>query len=122
MKNNIFRIAGLIIILLLLISADIIILVTGDTYPISKYFPLNTNDKYIYDHYEGGERGDVSITVKNVKQLGKEKYFNFFWQGKYNDRIQSVKLSPRGIIFCNNRHLVGQIPLKVIRKLTPPLF
>jgi hypothetical protein len=122
MKNNIYRITGvLVIVVTFLFSA--IIFSTGDkSYPISRYFPLNTNDKYIYDHYEGDERDIVSITVKNVKKAGREKSFQFFWQGRYNDRIQSLKLSPQGITFYSNRHLVGQPPLKVIRKLSPPLL
>jgi len=122
MKNNIYRTIALSLISLSLLISVIVYYASDEIYPISGFFPLNTNDRYIYDHYEGAEKGMVSITVKNVKNAGKEKFFNFFWQGRYNDRIQSLKLSPQGIILYSNRHLVGQIPLKVIRKLSPPLL
>jgi len=90
-------------------------------FDIFAFFPLETGDKYIYDHSEGGERDTVSVTVKNVQSRRGEKTFNFFWQGKYNDRIQSLKLSKEGLIILANRHLVGQVPLKVIRTFLPPV-
>ena len=121
MKNNIYRFSGILVIFVAFLFSAIIFSTNDRTYPISRYFPLNTNDKYTYDHYEGNEKDIVSITVKNVKKAGREKFFEFFWQGRYNDRIQSLKLSPQGIIFYSNRHLVGQVPLKVIRKFSPPL-
>lgn len=91
-------------------------------YSLSGYFPLNENDKYIYTHREGAEEGVLSITVKNVKKTAKGKQFDFLWEGKYNDRLQTLLLTSRGIELCKNVHLVGQVPMKVIRIATPPLL
>ncbi|MBZ9577939.1 hypothetical protein KJA13_02785 [Patescibacteria group bacterium] len=88
----------------------------------SDFFPLNENDQYIYAHREGSVEGIVTITVKNVKQVAEGRQFNFLWQGEYNDRIQTNILSSKGILFCMNKHLVGEVPLKVIREFSPPLL
>lgn len=91
-------------------------------YPIQEYFPLNENDKYIYIHHEGVEVGEVTITVKNVIRKKRTKQFDFFWGGKYNDRVQTHMLvQGEGIKFCLNKHLVGKPPLKVVRRISPPL-
>jgi hypothetical protein len=92
------------------------------TYPIFKYFPLNENDTYTYDHREDVESDTVKIIVEGVKQTSEGKRFTFLWKGKYNDRKQLNILTSRGIIFYQNEHLVGQAPLRVIRMMTPPLL
>lgn len=92
------------------------------TYPISTYFPLNEDDKYTYIHYEGIEKGIVTKTVKNVRQRMGKKKFSFYWQGKYNDRVQTFLLTSQGMLLYMNKHLVGKVPLKVIRKYSPPLL
>ncbi len=91
-------------------------------YPIFKYFPLNENDTYIYEHREGIETDTVKIIVGDVKQTSAGKQFTFLWKGKYNDRKQLNMLTSKGIIFYKNEHLVGEVPLKVIRILEPPLL
>lgn len=87
-----------------------------------QYFPLNEGDRYIYRHREGPEEGIVTITVKNVKQLNSSKQFDFLFQGKYNDRIQTYRLTRTGLLFYRNKHLVGEVPMKVIREFFPPLL
>ncbi len=121
-KNSTYRTILLFLISVPLLISVIVYCASDEVYPISGFFPLNTNDCYIYDHYEGVEKGVASITVKNVRKEGKEKFFNFFWQGNYNDRIQYLKLSAAGLILLSNRHLVGRAPLRVIRKFSPPLL
>jgi hypothetical protein len=91
-------------------------------YKISEYFPLNENDKYIYNNLEGAEEGIVTITVKNIKESGKEKQFDWLWEGKYNDRLQTHKVTFRGIVFCKNKHLAGEVPMRVVRVLSPPIL
>lgn len=94
----------------------------ADRYPIQEYFPLNENDKYTYIHHEGVEAGEVTITVKDVIRRKSAKQFDFFWGGKYNDRVQThILVEGEGIKFCLNKHLVGKPPLKVVRRISPPL-
>lgn len=112
----------LIVVIFIFSISLLYFLKSKNTYPISKYFPLNENDKYIYMHHEGIEDGIVTITVKNVNKVDKGKQFDFLWQGKYNDRIQTLILTSEGIIFHKNKHLAGEIPLKVIRTFSPPLL
>lgn len=90
--------------------------------PPLNYFPLNENDIYIFSLREGSEVNSITITVKNVKQMGKTKEFEFLWSGKYNDRAQLFRSTPDGIVFLENKHLVGEPPLKSIRTHSPPLM
>ncbi|MCK9603503.1 MAG: hypothetical protein M0R66_04010 [Candidatus Omnitrophica bacterium] len=90
-------------------------------YSLSEYFPLNENDKYTYNHHEGGEERIVTITVKDVQKTNEGKQFNFLWEGKYNDRIQALSLSARGIFLRRNEHLVGEFPMRSIRTCVPPM-
>ena len=112
----------LIAFLLFLVGFLCLLKIETKTYPISEYFPLNENDKYTYVHHEGIEEGIVTIIVKNVKQLKNTKQFNYLWQGKYNDRLQTFRLTSKGMILCDNKHLAGEIPMKVVRTFSPPLL
>jgi len=89
---------------------------------VQPYFPLNENDQYTYQHNEGPESDIVTITIKNVKRIGNEAEFEFLFQGQYNDRVQTSRLTPQGLFFCRNKHLVGQVPQKVIREFSPPIL
>lgn len=110
------------IVILFLVSMSFLYLLTTRAYSSPEYFPLNENDIYTYQHHEGIEKGIVTIAVKNVRQIDSGKQFNFLWQGKYNERIQTFQSTPRGIVFYENRHLAGEPPLKVIRTFKPPLL
>ncbi len=89
---------------------------------LQPYFPLNENDQYIFQHNEGPESDIVTITVKNVRHKISGTEFDFLFKGQYNDRVQASKLTARGLLFCKNKHLVGQVPLKVIREFSPPIL
>ncbi len=93
----------------------------GRSYRISDYLPLNEGDVYLYAHHEGAESGDVTIRVANVEKRTEGKMFDLVWSGKYSDRVITNLLTDRGDFLVKNRHLVGEVPLKVIRKLNPPI-
>ncbi len=87
-----------------------------------KYFPLNENDKYVYSHQEGAENDLMTITVQNVRKIDQITRFEFIWSGKYNDRIQELVSAENGIMLCVNKHLIGEVPLKTVRRLLSPLM
>lgn len=121
MKNN-CKLIDFIIIGIIIIGVGYL-LIGLYSRPMVSYFPLNGNDKYVYSHQEGPEDMLLTITVKNVKQISNRiKQFEFLWSGKYNDRIQIFRESPDGISLCENKHLVGEPPLKTIRTLSSPLI
>lgn len=109
------------IIFVLCFGTTIYFLKIRNVYIISQYFPLNENDKYTYIHHEGIERGITTITVKNIRKTIEGKQFDWLWEGKYNDRIQTHLLTSKGMIFCRNEHLVGGEPLRSVRICNPPL-
>lgn len=120
--RRVFRFSLILISIIFVISVCCWVFLRFQEYPISEYFPLHENDKYIYTHQEGIEQGIVTISVKEIKQIGKTKEFSWLWQGKYNDRLQMLKLTPKGIVLCKNIHLAGEVPMKVTRILSPPIL
>lgn len=114
-----------LILLIILLSTGItaaFYFANANRYRIHEYFPLNESDKYTYIHHEGAEAGEVTITIKNVIQRKSTKQFDFLWGGKYNDRVQTDMLvEGEGLKHCLNKHLVGKVPLKVVRRISPPL-
>lgn len=117
-KVHIF--SALIIIFTFLVST-LYFFYQAKTYPIFKYFPLNENDKYIYNYHEGIVESVLNLEVKNVKELDNGKQFNFYWHGKDNNRMQTFFLTSRGLLFYRNEHLEGDPPLRAIRIYSPPV-
>lgn len=74
-------------------SIDFFYVRSGDAFVLSRYSPLNEVDRYVYFHYEDSDEDLVTITVKNVRNIGQIKQFDFLWQGKYNDRMQTSKFT-----------------------------
>jgi len=107
------------LVIVLLVCAGYWYLVQKNTYSISEYLPLHENDVSVYLHHEGVEKGIVKITVKNVQPGPHGTKFDFFWEGKYSDRITTCLLTREGLKLVENKHLVGQVPLKVVRKYSP---
>ena len=112
----------LTLILVVLLATCIYVFSTKTNNTLKPYFPLNENDQYVYQHEEGPESSIVTITVKNVKHISDGTEFDFLFQGQYNDRIQTSRLTAKGLLFCRNKHLVGQVPMKVIREFSPPIL
>ena len=97
-------------------------LMSKDAYSVFEYFPLDEDVEYVYRHLEGSESNIVTVSIKNVQQIESGKQFDLLFQGEYNDRIQTRMLTSQGVMFCRNKHLVGEVPLKVIREFSPALL
>ncbi len=112
--------------LIVLISIILLILPLiyyNTDYYIFHYFPVQENNEYVYNRKEGSDNDVITIKIKNVESGYRRKHFYFYWEGsKYNARIQEYILDTRGLFFCQNKHLTGEVPLKVIRELSPPLL
>jgi len=111
-----------LIISAVIILAAVFLFNSAGSSPVSEYFPIAENNLYVFVHKEGKDVGLVNITVKNVKKNKQGLSFDFYWQGKYNDRIQKLLLSSAGIFLDENKHLVGEVPLKVIRRYSRPIL
>ncbi len=120
MKKILFSVAIIIIYAVIVISWYF--LSKQEKFPISKYFPLNENDTYIYNHRDGTAEELLTITVKNVKSLADGRQFDFLWQSKLCNRSQTLKLSPGGLELCEDRFLAGTVPMKSVRIPSPPLL
>ncbi len=91
-------------------------------YPVEDYFPINENNQYSYNYRVDDIETTVTMDVDGVRQTAGAKQFSFSWKGKYNDRIQTFALSPKGLFLVKNQHLRGEFPMKSTRILSPPLL